>query len=149
MVNLSYDPAMHMLVAYIGGSPIAAEHEQFIAGVDKLDRNGRDRNHAVGMVLILGPDAQAPNAYWRRRFAEQRNGMTAPRVFNSVVTTSAVLRGVLTAMNWISAPPPHVKTLHHATFEEASAWMELAHGAPQTVLRRLQNDVKPRTIKTA
>jgi hypothetical protein len=146
MVNLAYDSATHVLVGYVVGQPTAAENEVFMAEIDKLDRNGRDHGRTVAMLLVLGPDAQAPDAHWRRRFAEQRKALVAP-VYASVVTTSAVLRGVLTAMNWMFTPPSHVKTQHHATFEEGAAWIERSQGTPQATLRRLYEEVLPRVTK--
>lgn len=141
MVSLAYDLATHVLVGYVGGQATAAENEVLMAEIDKLDRNGRHRGKTVAMLLVLGPDAQAPNAHWRR-LAEQRKALVAP-VYISVVTTSAVLRGVLTAMNWMFTPPSHVKTQHHATFEEGAAWIELSQGTPQATLRRLYKEVLP------
>jgi hypothetical protein len=144
MLNLAFDPTMHVLAAYVGGPQNAPDNERLVAAIDKLDQAGREKSHAVALVLILSPDTQAPNAHWRRRFAEQRRGMKSPRVFISAVTQSAVLRGVLTAMNWISPDPPHVKSLNHGTFEESAAWIESTQGTGRAVLRRLYEEIQPR-----
>ncbi len=141
-MNSSYDSARHVLVVYISGTPDGPSNERLIAEIDRLDRNGKERNQPTAMMMWLEQDTEPPNAHWRRRFAEQRKNLTAPRVFLSLVTLRAALRGVLTAMNWISPPPAHVKSQHHATFAESAAWLELCHGTPQAVLRRMLDEAQ-------
>jgi hypothetical protein len=94
-------------------------------------------------LLELGPDTEPPSAPWRRRMAEQRKGMVAPRVFSSIVARSPMIRGVMTAMNWISPDPAHVMTRWHATFEDGAAWIAATHGTLVPVLRRLHEEVLP------
>jgi hypothetical protein len=137
MITHAYDPAMHVLLTQVTGSSTSPDNERFMQAIDKLDQNGRDQGHAIAMILLLGADAAPPDAHWRRRFAEQRKALAAPAAYLSVVTTSALLRGVMTAMNWISPPPPHIKSQHHATFTEAAAWVELTQGAKGSALRAL------------
>jgi hypothetical protein len=144
MVNLAYDSTLHVLVVYVAGPQDAPDHEKIIGAVGRLDRDGRDHDRKVAFMLVLGPGTQPPNAHWRRRYAEQRKALAAPRVFISVITESAVLRGVMTAMNWISPDPPHVKSLHHATFLESAAWIERSQGTAFASLRRLFDEVQPR-----
>lgn len=137
MIELAYNPSLHLLCARVSGGQVAAENERLIAAVAELDRGGQADNRAVAFLLDLAPDAEAPDAYWRRRFAEQRKASAAPRVFNGIVTTSRLLRGVLTAMNWISPEAPHVTSVHHAKWEEAAAWIELVQGTPIAATRKL------------
>jgi hypothetical protein len=144
MVNLAYDPALHVLVVYVAGAQDASDHEKVIGGIARLDRDGRDHERKVALMLVLGPATQPPNAHWRRRYAEQRKALVAPRAFISVVTESALLRGVMTAMNWVSPDPPHVKSMHHATFLESAGWIEQSQGTPFASLRRLFDEVQPR-----
>jgi hypothetical protein len=136
MNQLSYDPTLHVLVVRVAGAQTTADHEGVIAAVDTLDRNGREKERKVGFILVLSSDTTPPNAYWRKRYADQRKAMSAPRVFISVVTDSAILRGVMTAMNWISPDPPNVKSMNHATFQESAVWIEQMQGTSQGALRR-------------
>jgi hypothetical protein len=41
-----------------------------------------------------------------------------------------------------------VSSVNHATFEEASAWVQRHHGAPVNMLRRLYEQVQPKAAKT-
>jgi hypothetical protein len=143
MLKLAYDPELHVLVVGISGPQSSADHEKVLGAVDTLDRNGRDKARKVGLILLLGADTQPPNAHWRRRYAEQRKAFKASAVYTSVVTQSAILRGVMTAMNWISPDPPHVKSVHHATFREAATWVEQMQGTSVANLRRLHDEADP------
>jgi hypothetical protein len=138
MIRHAYDPASHALVAYFSGSSSAADYERHLQAMDKLDRRGRDEQRSVAMIVVMGPDEEPPDAHWRRKLAEARKTFSAPSVYIAVVSTSAVFRGVGTAMNWISPPPPHVKVQLHPTFEEGAAWVERSQGPPRAVLRTLQ-----------
>ena len=66
----------------------------------------------------------APSAKVRRMIAdwEQANGDRGSRYNRGVafVTESALIRGAMTALHWIS--PPKVPTTYHATMELAKAW---------------------------
>jgi hypothetical protein len=137
MVEISYSELFHVLCSRTSGTNQPADHEKLIAAIDELDRNGRAKTHPIAFVLDIAPDTQPPDAYWRKRFAEQRKGFKAPKVFTSVITTSTILRGVLTAMNWVSPDPPHVKSVHHATFDEAAAWIQATQGTSAATLRSL------------
>jgi hypothetical protein len=143
MIELAYNRSLHLLCARASGRQVAAENEKLVAAVAELDRDGHADKQAVAFLLDLAPSVEAPDAYWRRRFAEQRKASVAPRVFNAIITTSRLLRGVLTAMNWISPEAPHVKSVHHATWDEAAAWIELVQGTPIVATRHLFGRLAP------
>jgi hypothetical protein len=149
MIDLAYNPSLNVLCIRASGPQVASENEKLMAAVDELDRDGRTQKRPVAFILDLHPGAEPPDAHWRKRFAEQRKNMGAPRVFIAVVTTSRVLRGVMTAMNWISPDPPHVRSVNHATVEEAAAWVELVQGTPVAALRSLFGRVAPAPVAPA
>jgi hypothetical protein len=142
MLRLSVDPEAHVMLASMAGGQTSAEHQRVHAAIETLDRGGRERAHPIAMIFIVASDNPAPDADWRRRFAVQRKGLGSPGVFVSIVTRSPIMRGVLTAMNWIVPQPPHVTTLTHATFEECAAWVERKQGSPRVVLQRLRDDAR-------
>jgi hypothetical protein len=137
MIDVAYDRALHLLCARAFGRQVAADNEKLIAAVAELDRDGQADKRAIAFLIDLAPDAEAPDAYWRRRFAEQRRASAAPRVFNAIVTTSRLLRGVLTAMNWVSPEAPHIKSVHFATWDEAASWIEIVQSTPIAATRDL------------
>jgi hypothetical protein len=137
MVNLSFDFAAHVMVASMSGVHVSADHARVFAAIENLDGIGRKQVRPIAMVFVVARGTAAPDAYWRRRFAEQRKSLGSPHVFVSMVTQSAIMRGVLTAMNWIVPEPPHVTSATHATFEESAVWVERQQGTPRSVLRGL------------
>jgi hypothetical protein len=137
VIAIAYEASLHVLCARSSGPQVYAENEKLVTAIAELDRNGRAAKHVIAFILDLAPGVEPPDAYWRRRFAEQRKGLEAPGVFISIVTTSRVLRGVLTAMNWISPEGPHVKSVHHATWEEAAVWVERMQGTSVVAIRSM------------
>jgi hypothetical protein len=142
MLDIRCDADVHVLLLLIAGRQTSADHERVHAEIAKLDRIAHDRGGPMGLMFVLAADAPAPDAYWRRRFAEQRRACVSPHVFMSLITESAVIRGVITAMNWVVPEPPHWTTATHATVEESATWIERKHGAPQAALRRLYDDAR-------
>jgi hypothetical protein len=142
MLDIRCDADVRVLLLVIAGPQTSASHESLHAEIAKLDRVAHDRGGPMGIMFLLAPDTPAPDAYWRRRFAEQRRACISPHVFMSLVTESAVIRGVVTAMNWVVPEPPHWTTATHATFDESAGWIERKHGAPKAVLRRLYEDAR-------
>jgi hypothetical protein len=84
---------------------------------------------AVGIfVLAVDPQYPQPNATWRRRFAESRDGVRFAKTYFAVVTPEVSLRGVMTAVNWMRPSTGRVEGDTFSTFDEAVRWME-AKGA--------------------
>jgi hypothetical protein len=150
MFSFNYDGAQCVLVAIATAGPKSdADFEQLIAQIDALDRRGKAQNKPVAFILFVDPGSPTPGAQWRRRFAEQRRAMVAPRVFIAVVVSSAVARGVLIAVNWIAPDPPHVQSENHSTFDGASRFIERAQGTPASVLRRIYEETRASIPKAA
>jgi hypothetical protein len=142
MLKLSTDFNAHVMVAAMASGQTQEEHAQVYAAIAELDRSGHEHARPIAFVYLVAEDNKAPDAHWRRRFAEQRRAFRSPRVFLSIVTQSAVMRGVLTAMNWIVPQPRIMTSTTHATFAECAAWIEQVQGTPRAVLARLCNEVQ-------
>jgi hypothetical protein len=143
MLKLSTDLEACVMIASMAAGQTAEDHQRVYDAITALDQKGHERGHPIAMVFLVSSDNPAPDADWRRRFAEQRKSLSSPRVFVSIVTRSAVMRGVLTAMNWMVPQPRHMTSLMHATFEECAAWVERVQGTPRIALQRLRDDVQP------
>ncbi len=140
MLKLSMDLRAHVMVASMAGGQSAVEHERVYAAIEELDRSGREHRRPIAMVFVVARDNPAPDADWRRRFAEQRKTFGSPRIYLSIVTQSAIMRGVLTAMNWIAPQPANMTCVTHGTFEECAAWIERVQGTPAILLRQLRDE---------
>jgi hypothetical protein len=145
MFSLNYDPARHALVGYAApGARTDADYERTLAAVEKLDRDGKLANKPVAFVLVVAADSDRPAPKWRRRLAEQRKGLTSPRVLMAIVSPSTLTRGIMTAMNWVSPPPAHVQMVNHATLEEAAEWIERLQGTPRPTVLRMFEEARAR-----
>jgi hypothetical protein len=147
MLKISTDFNAHVMVAAMASGQTQEEHAQVYAAIAALDRSGREHAHPIAFVYLVAPDNKPPDAHWRRRFAEQRKAFGSPRVFLSIVTESAVMRGVLTAMNWIVPQPRMMTSTTHATFEECATWIQQVQGTPRAVLERLRGEVQWNAIE--
>jgi hypothetical protein len=106
--------------------PIETEYEDYMAAMDRLDRDAAARRLTAVCILVTRPDTPPPPAEWRSRYSQAAAAAVAPQ-FLGVVTTSRVQRGALTAMRWLSGKSGVAEAF--ATFEEASAGARAArHG---------------------
>jgi hypothetical protein len=146
----SYDPERLIFVSLNTPDTTSdADYEEIVAHLDQLDRDGKAKHKPTAFVIDVDPKASLPSAQWRKRFADQRRGVAAPRMYMSVIARSPIARGVLTAMNWISPDPPHVHSVAHANLEESSRWIEQTQGTPAMVVVRLHEDAAARVPKAA
>lgn len=77
-----------------------------------------------------------PNAHWRRRFAEVHDKATRP-MHVSVVTESALIRGVVTAMNWLVRPRSNYSLVAFDGVDASSNKLPFVHGMKKETLRAL------------
>lgn len=121
------------LAVWILGPPSSgeADHEAFVAASRGLEQTSRHPHPAL--ILIVDRGFPPPNAGWRKRYAES-TPQTRPGSLFAFVSSSAIARGVYTALNWLR-PPPYI----HASFddvEHAERWIESVRG-PTPELRAL------------
>lgn len=79
---------------------------------------------------------------WRKRIAEATKCVGEGMLF-ALVSESTLVRGVLTAMNWIRRPLYEFSTF--STFEEAVKWVEQMRGRPAPMLPVLLEEVEGRS----
>ena len=90
------------------------------------------------VVIIQDPGYPAPNARWRKTIAEMTNADNfAPAV--AFVTANPLIRGVLTAIAWLSKPKYEQTML--STVPEALDWLERKRGGAVPRLRELAREV--------
>jgi hypothetical protein len=145
MFLLGYEATRHVLVGFAApGARSDADYERVLAAIETLDQDGRLANKPVAFMLVVDADSERPPPIWRRRLAQQRSGLTSPRVLMAIVSPSALTRGVMTAMNWVSPPPAHVQMVNHATVGEATAWIERLQGTSRGVVQRMFEETRAR-----
>ena len=80
----------------------------------------------VGLLFVTA-DNPMPNAKWRKKFAESSMAIKSKPIL-AFVSTSPVMRGIVTAVNWIRPAPFEFEIL--STFDRGVAFLEDRRGAP-------------------
>ncbi|HEY3593258.1 MAG TPA: hypothetical protein VGL13_05270, partial [Polyangiaceae bacterium] len=62
------------------------------------------RTHVV--ILVTEAKTPRPPAIWRRRFAEGNNSLRAETYFFALVSPNVLIRGVFTAVVWLTRARP-------------------------------------------
>lgn len=85
--------------------------EDFTRYVDSLLQGAKQSNSAKPQiaVLVVDRDNPPPNAYWRKRIAEATSHIGGNGGLFVLSAESPLIRGVLTAINWIRPPKYEVK----------------------------------------
>jgi hypothetical protein len=123
MLALVYDRPTALLLALLGGPPHAEdEWGQLIEAIRELDKNGAADGLETLLVAVTTPETPRPDATWRRRFAELKLELRARRRYTALITTSLLLRGAMTAINWIVPQSKRGEVAVFGTFGEAVEW---------------------------
>ena len=122
-----------------------ADYEGYVASIARLDAAtlATDLKHPAG-VLVVDDGNPIPNSHWRKRIADVSTTMHGRPLF-ALVSTSTLVRGVATAINWIRPPPYEASAL--ATFDEAVAWIAQRH-AHATRLYALLAEARKSSVTT-
>ena len=101
---------------------------RYVESIGVFDRMAADWD-APAAFLHVDAENPRPTALWRQRMAEATIVLRS-KPFFSLSSASAVIRAVVTAVNWLR-PPPFVFSTH-ATFEDSCAWMAQRTGRSMT-----------------
>jgi hypothetical protein len=110
-----------------------ADFERYLASIKRLDESCKGREFPAG-ILVSDAGNPPPNAAWRRRIAEETRRFTSRPLF-ALVSTSVIVRGVVTAINWIR--PPSYDFASFDTFDAAVAWVESRRGRKVAIASKL------------
>lgn len=130
---------------YIGiytGDVSDDDYARCVNSMTEFERTIRSQPGSLAAVLITDPGVEAVPASWRKRMAHFNNSVQAQQYLLAIVTPSSVVRGILTAINWLSpAKPGHVRKAHE-TFADACAWIEKQRGRPEPQLDALHRTTR-------
>lgn len=118
---------------FTGPSNSDDDFERYVESIQRMQQIVRGRDAPAG-ILVTDPGNPPPDARWRRQIAEASRDVD-PNVLFALVSTSRIVRGVVTAINWIRPPTYHVDTF--STFAQATAWIEEHGGAAPHVFEGL------------
>jgi hypothetical protein len=126
------------------------DFERYIEEIKTLDSRSAGRENPAA-ILVVDKGNPVPDARWRRRIAEESAVLVSRKPLFAVVSDSRVVRGVVTAINWIR-PPPYEWSVHER-FEDAVRWVEGKKGLSLPVcvqlLAQARADAAARTAEAA
>ena len=98
--------------------------EDFERYIESFQRNpGANALLRPAALLYVERDNPMPNAHWRKRIAESSRELgTGARPLVVFASPSPLVRGIVTAINWLRPPPfDHFMC---ATIEEGVSWLD-------------------------
>jgi hypothetical protein len=142
MFRLAFDTASVTAVGIFSGREnVDADYRAYIDSIHSLDNIATQQRHTRGVyALIIDPENPPPNAMWRRRIADSSAHLQSNPLV-SVITNSIVIRGVVTAVNWIRPPLYVIKC--HESIEISAEWIREQRGTDVLALmRRLERECR-------
>jgi hypothetical protein len=123
------------LIVWVFSGPVNsdADFEKYLASIRRLDAACKGRDLPAG-ILVAEPGNPPPNAAWRLRMAEETRRLESRPLF-ALVSRSLLIRGVVTAINWIR--PPAYDFAAFDAFDAAVAWIESRRGRKITIAKKL------------
>jgi hypothetical protein len=149
MYSYANDPGAALVVGIWSGSTATADdYDASLQSVSRNDRDGIDRGVTAISVMIIGSDVPTPNALDRKRIADEWAAGRGNHVY-IMVTSSRVVRGVLTAIEWFTPSTARRQQIAAATFEDAMKAVESKRPGTSRRLRELLDEAqrKSRAIK--
>jgi len=130
---------------YQGHVQTDADYERCLDAFARADTCAVAKGLPYVCLLIVPPGVQRPPAMWRTRMAEANNAVRAKEHLFAIVLPDALLRGVLTAITWLTRPRPGHQLKPFDTVASAMQWIRATTGKPYAELDRLHAAVERET----
>ena len=122
---------------YEGQVQTDADYERCLDAFQRADTCAVAKGLPYVCLLIVPPGVQRPPAVWRTRMADANNAVRATDHLFAIVLPDALLRGVLTAITWLTRPRPGHQLKAFDTVASAAQWIRTTTGKPHAELDRL------------
>jgi hypothetical protein len=119
---------------FSGATNTDDDYQRYLDSIERLMRACPAGVRPAG-IQVIEPESPPPGAAWRKRIAESTRTLPRDDAVYCMVTERTVIRGVLTAINWMRRP--NYAFAVRSTFEEAVAWVEAERGHPGRSYERL------------
>jgi hypothetical protein len=138
MYTSSADENVGLLVGVFRGAVIPeADYARAIASIARSDTNAVRRSLVNTCVLVTDVDAPSPPPIWRQRMAKANNSLVAERYYFALVSPSLMIRGVFTAVTWLTRSRPGHQLAAFPDLAHASVWLEAHTDHTALSIRRL------------
>ena len=116
-----------------GGADPKDDYAKHLEGMKRSGRFDDGRGTRPSVMIIQDPGYPPPNAHVRQQVAAMTDDPRFHAV-TAIVTTNTVIRGVVTAINWIRRRQSDEQLFSDTA--SALAWLEKQRGASIPALRR-------------
>lgn len=147
MVEVDLDACC--MVAYMSEQTSSDEHyDRLLEAGAKLGEAALTKGKFAISVVLVTRDFPRPNATQRKRLAEARL-RSVQKSFTAIVTSSAIVRGLLKTLHWIVPADPLVEERIFASLEEAVPWLEKERGEKLPIVYALAKKITSEIKKKA
>jgi hypothetical protein len=129
MYTFCDNEALGLIVGvYSGGVTADADYMRCIESIASADKAAVRAGVPLACVLVTDENTRQPSVLWRKRMADANNAIESERYYFALVTSSFLIRGVMTAIGWLVRPRPHHETGAFDSLESAGAWLQSKTG---------------------
>jgi hypothetical protein len=148
MLAMAHDTRRVILVAlHVGDALTDGELEAMLAAIARMAAAVEERADAIATSVVIVETDHAPTATQRRRIAEAAQKVKRSR--EAMITKSAIVRGVMTAIRWIARADENRLQGTFPTYADARAWLQANTSHPLEVFDALHRDVRAQVSATA
>jgi hypothetical protein len=141
------DSSTGTLLGIFSGTEVSdAQYAWSLAEMLRMDKHAADSGMAFSYVCVVDNQVPRPPAVWRKRFSDANYGVKSDRFYFVMVTSSMLIRGVYTAVNWVT---PKRDGQHYGvvgSIAEAQEWL-VANGASAADLAVLERQARRALVR--
>jgi hypothetical protein len=108
---------------YAGHVDTAEDYQACLRAIVDADAAAVRGHVPFACLLVTGTETSAPPPRWRQRMATTNSEVLSPTYYFALVSPSLVIRGVFTAVQWLTRLREGHQHAVFPTFEAASRWI--------------------------
>jgi hypothetical protein len=139
--SASDDSTGTLLGVFSGAVVSDAHYARSLADMERMDKLAAGRGIPFTYVCVVDSQVPRPPASWRKRFSDANFGVKSERFYFVMVTNSMLIRGVYTAVNWLTGKRDGQQYGVVGSVEEAQTWL-VAHGGAAADLVALERQAR-------
>lgn len=142
MFRLAFDTSIVIGVGVFSGNENTdMDFQAYVNSFKQLDDLAYARPDIRGAyALIVDPENPRPDAVWRKKIADASADIRSNPVV-SLITKSAAIRSVVTAVNWFRPPRYEIKC--HESIEASAAWIKaMRNDNVLPIIQRLERECR-------
>jgi hypothetical protein len=138
MYASSADEDAGLLVGVYRGALVRDEdYERAIASILACDANAVKRGLVSTALMVTDASTPSPPAIWRQRMAQANNELCVERYYFAFVSPNLLIRGVFTAVMWLTRGRRGHHMVAFSDLAQASHWVQAHTGHTPVAIRRL------------